>query len=234
MTRAGSADRYVFPPPAAVGVPVCSESRLFPVHRVYGVGQNYARHAREMGAAEREAPFFFSKPADAVTTLGTLPFPGMTENLHHEVELVVALGSGGRSIAVEAALGCVFGYAVGVDLTRRDLQSEAKKKGRPWTTAKGFDRSAPVSAVRPAGDAGRPDHADIALSVNGQERQRGNTSEMIWSVAEIIARLSTYFELAAGDLVFTGTPAGVGPLRPGDRVDCSIEGVGSLRFELSS
>jgi fumarylpyruvate hydrolase len=224
--------RFVFPPPPVVAVPVVSTNRLFPVRRVYCVGRNYAGHAREMGAAEREPPFFFAKPRDAVTTRACLPFPGMTGNLHHEVELVVALGGGGRSIRTEAAADRVFGYAVGVDLTRRDLQAEAKQKGRPWTTAKGFDCSAPISAIRPARDCGSPERADISLSVNGQLRQQGNTSEMIWSVAEIVARLSEYFELAAGDLIFTGTPEGVGPLAAGDRVDCAVDGVGSLCFEL--
>jgi len=185
-----------------------------------------------MGTALREPPCFFSKPANAVFTGRTVPYPPMTQNLHHEVELVVALASGGVCIPVDKALDRVFGYAVGVDLTRRDLQAEAKKQGRPWMTAKSFDHSAPVSAIRPVSDGGHPQKASIRLDVNNEPRQRGDTGEMTWSVAEIIAELSRYFELKAGDLIFTGTPAGVGRLLPGDRVDCVIDTVGSLSFTM--
>ena len=228
----GSDQGFVLPPPAAVSLPVVGREQRFPVRRCYCVGQNYAEHAQEMGASGRQPPFFFAKPGDAVCTPEILPFPGMTENLHHEVELVVAIGADCRSISVQQALDCVFGYAVGVDLTRRDLQAAAKTKGRPWTTAKGFDRSAPISAVRPAADGGHPDDAAIRLSVNGSVRQDGRTRDMLWSVPEIIAELSRYFELKPGDLVFTGTPAGVDPLLPGDRVECRIDGVGELAFTL--
>ena len=227
-----SPDRFVFPPPPTVALAIAGSDRLFPVHRVYCVGQNYAEHVAEMGVPQRESPVFFAKPADAVFNGSAVPYPGMTGNLHHEVELVVALGSGGADVPRDRAAELVFGYAVGVDLTRRDLQSEAKKAGRPWTTAKGFDRSAPLSPIRPLGAAGHPDRAAIALSVNGNERQRGNTADMTWGVADILSELSRYFTLAAGDLVFTGTPAGVGPVQSGDRVACSIQGVGSLEFEV--
>ncbi len=229
---AGSDAGFVFPPPAGVSLPLVGRGERFPVRRVYCVGQNYAEHAREMGASGREPPFFFAKPADAVCGPGTLPFPGMTHNLHHEVELVVAIGAACRSVSAGQALDRVFGYAVGVDLTRRDLQAAAKERRRPWTTAKGFDRSAPVSAIRPAADGGHPADVPIRLSVNGTIRQDGRTGNMIWTVPEVIAELSRYFELQPGDLVFTGTPAGVGPLVPGDHVECRIDGVGELAFSL--
>jgi len=224
---------WAFPPPERVAVPIAGESLDFPVRRIYCVGQNYREHAREMGDSGREPPFFFEKPADAVTQDRTVPYPPMTGNLHHEVELVVALGGGGRNIDPATALECVFGYAVGVDLTRRDLQSAAKRAGHPWTTAKGFDHSAPISAIRRVGPAGHPLAAAISLSVDGTVRQSGSTADMTWSVPEIIAELSKYFELRPGDLVFTGTPPGVGPLVPGDQVDCEIEGVGRLEFRMA-
>jgi len=227
-----SHELYVFAPSPCPTVPVAGERLLFPVHRIYCVGQNYQDHAVEMGASGREPPFFFAKPADAVCLDATVPFPSATENLHHEVELVIALGSGGSDIAAEAALDCVYGYAVGVDLTRRDLQAAAKKQGRAWTTAKGFDRSAPLSAICPVARCGHPENAAIRLAVNGEERQSGDTAQMIWKIPEILSELSRYFELKAGDLVFSGTPAGVGPLQPGDQVACSIDGVGELAFEL--
>jgi fumarylpyruvate hydrolase len=195
----------------------------FPVRRIYCVGQNYADHAREMGSdPDREQPFFFMKPADAVVATGaTLPFPPRTENLHHEVELVIALGAGGTNIAVADAQALIFGHAVGIDLTRRDLQSEARKVGRPWAMAKGFDHSAPVGAlVRGA----PPADAAIALTVDGEVRQSSTLAMMLWSPAEVIAALSTYVELAAGDLIFTGTPAGVGPIRRGETVRGTIAG----------
>jgi fumarylpyruvate hydrolase len=194
------------------------------------VGQNYADHVLEMGGSGRERPLFFDKPADALTTAAEVPYPPETANLHHEVELVVALSGGGRDLSAEQAGRCIFGYAVGVDLTRRDLQSDAKKKGAPWTTAKGFDHSAPISAIRPATDCGDSANAAVTLAVNGVVRQQGNTADMVWSVPEVIAELSRLFELQAGDLLFTGTPAGVGPLVPGDLVGCRIEGVGILSF----
>ena len=205
----------------------------FPVRRIYCVGQNYADHAREMGAdPERQAPFFFTKPADAVVASGTiLPLPSQTSDLHHEVELVVALASGGTNVAVEEAERLIFGYGVGIDLTRRDLQAAAKQAGRPWDMAKGFDQSAPIGPLTP----GIPPAAGaIALSIDGEVRQRGDVSRMIWSVAEIIATLSTYVELRGGDLIFTGTPAGVGPIRAGEAVRATLEGVDALEVRFTA
>ena len=207
-----------------VTVPTISISRCddrFPVRRIYCVGQNYADHAREMGNdPKRDAPFFFSKPADAVVASGAhLPFPAKTSDLHHEVELVVALGAGGANIRAEEATALIFGHAVGLDLTRRDLQASAKKSGRPWDLAKGFDHSAPLGALTLGSP---PAHAPITLLVNGQVRQSGDLADMIWKVPEIIAILSTFVALAPGDLIFTGTPSGVGPIAPGDSLHASI------------
>jgi fumarylpyruvate hydrolase len=230
---AGTGRSWLFDPPSQAAVSVAGENLDFPVHRVYCVGQNYRAHAREMGGSGREPPFFFAKPADAVTEAPAVPYPPMTGNLHHEVELVVALSRGGINIDPATALDLVFGYAVGVDLTRRDLQAAAKQAGRPWTTAKGFDGSAPISPLRRAGRDNHPAAAAISLSVNGELRQQGSTGDMTWSVPEIIAELSKYFELKPGDLIFTGTPPGVGPLAPGDVVECAIEGVGRLEFRLT-
>jgi fumarylpyruvate hydrolase len=228
-----SAVAWAWEPAPRPALDIAGGDRRFPVHRIYCVGQNYRAHAREMGGTGREPPFFFAKPADAVCTGAVVPYPPQTQDLHHEVELVVALGSGGREIRQADSLAHVFGYAVGVDLTRRDLQAAAKQAGRPWTTAKGFDRSAPVSAVQPVDRCGHPFDAAIGLDVNGERRQAGSTADMTWSVPEIIVELSRYFELKAGDLIFTGTPPGVGPLWPGDRVDCRVEGVASLQFEIA-
>jgi fumarylpyruvate hydrolase len=199
-----------------------SEQR-FPVHRIYCVGRNYADHVREMGNDPiRDLPFFFGKPADAVVGSGRLQFPGHTAELHHEVELVVALHGRGANIAAADAAAMIFGHAVGIDLTRRDLQAEAKKSGRPWDMAKGFDRSAPIGPLK----TGIPPAAGcISLSIDGQTRQRGDLGDMIWSVAEIIAALSSYVELAPGDLIFTGTPAGVGPIKRGETVRGMIAGI---------
>ena len=224
---------YIVPPQSPSFLPVRASAACFPVHRIYCVGRNYADHAREMGGApEREPPFFFSKPADAVISNPAVPYPRMTAELHHEVELVVALGSGGSDVSPVDAHSLILGYAVGVDLTRRDLQSAAKQMRRPWDVAKGFDRSAPVSAIVPVSNCGHPQEGIISLSVNGVERQRGKLEQMIWSVSEILAELSRFYELMAGDLVFTGTPAGIGVLVPGDRVECNIDGVGMLAFSL--
>lgn len=230
-----SDDDFVLPPPPRASVAVAGAARRFPVRRVYCVGQNYAAHAREMGGdPDRAPPFFFSKPADAVVESGaTLPYPPRTADLHHEIELVVALRSGGADIAREAALEHVFGYAAGVDLTRRDLQAEARKLGRPWDFAKGFDHSAPIGAIRPASSSGHPRRGRIRLAVNGETRQDADLAEMIWSAPEIIAILSGFVRLEAGDLIFTGTPAGVGPIRPGDRVAGEIEGVGSVELAIA-
>jgi fumarylpyruvate hydrolase len=221
---------YVFAPPAQPSVPVKGTSERFPVHRIYCVGRNYAAHAREMGKdPDREPPFFFTKPADAiVANHASIPYPSRTADLHHEIELVVALGSGGRNIAASEALQHVFGYAVGNDLTRRDLQAESKDKGRPWDTAKGFDRAAPITAITPARDCGHLAKGRIWLEVNGKLRQQGDLGELIWSVPEIIAELSTLFELTAGDLIFTGTPAGVGAVKPGDRMEGGVEELETL------
>jgi fumarylpyruvate hydrolase len=222
---------FVIPPAAQPTVEVAGSGLRFPVHRIYCVGRNYAAHALEMGMdPDREPPFFFAKPADAVVANGTpVPYPPRTANLHHEIELVVAIGSGGRDIPLERALAHVFGYAVGNDLTRRDLQFAAREQGRPWDVAKGFDASAPVSAIRPAAEVGHPERAAIWLEVNGETRQRASLSEMIWSVPEIVAELSTYFELRPGDLIFTGTPEGVGPVGPGDSLVGGIDGLETLR-----
>jgi fumarylpyruvate hydrolase len=204
-------------------VAISGSEERFPVRRIYCVGRNYAEHTREMGGdPQRESPFFFSKPADAVVASGwRVPFPVKTADLHHEVELVVALHKGGASIQSADAAALIFGYAVGIDLTRRDLQSEAKKAGRPWDMAKGFDHSAPIGALTRGIP---PTTGPITLAVDGNIRQRGDLNDMIWSVAEVIAALSTYVELAPGDLIFTGTPAGVGPIRRGESVRGMIAG----------
>jgi len=220
---------FVFAPAALPAVPINGSDERFPVHRIYCVGRNYAAHARELGNDEREPPFFFSKPADAiVANHATLAFPARTENLHYEIELVVAIGTGGVDIAPGAALSHVFGYAVGNDLTRRDLQFAARDKGRPWDVAKGFDRSAPITAITPASKRGHLSEGKIWLKLNDELRQQGDLSEMIWSVPEIITELSTLFELRPGDLIYTGTPAGVGAVQPGDRLEGGVEGLDTL------
>ena len=222
-------DEFAFLPPPIPSIEITGTRQRFPVHRIYCVGRNYAEHAREMGSDPKvDPPIFFTKPADAIVPSGgSVPYPSRTENLHHEVELVVAIGGAGRNIAPAHAWEYIFGYAVGNDLTRRDLQGASKKKGWPWDTGKGFDSSAPISAIRPA-SLGHIEHGRIWLSVNGETRQQSDVSEMIWSVPEVIAELSTLFELQAGDLIYTGTPAGVGPLIPGDRVECGIDGLSTL------
>ena len=221
---------FVLSPPPAPTVAVAGSVARFPVHRIYCVGQNYAAHVREMGGdPARTPPIFFTKPADAVLADGAdLPYPPGTENLHYEAELVVALGLGGCNIAPADALAHVYGYAVGNDFTRRDLQAAAKDQGRPWDAAKGFDHSAGIGAIHPVGSAGHPRRGQIWLTVNGAERQRSDLEEMIWDVAGVIAELSRYWRLAPGDLIYTGTPHGVGPLVPGDVVVVGIEGLGTL------
>jgi fumarylpyruvate hydrolase len=221
---------YVFTPPELPSVTVIGRSERFPVHRVYCVGRNYAAHAREMGSnPDREPPFFFTKPANAlVANNARIPYPPRTANLHHEIELVVALGQGGRNIPVTQALDHVFGYAVGNDLTRRDLQFEARDKGRPWDTGKAFDHSAPITAITPAAQVGHIAKGKIWLSVNGEMRQQADVADLIWSVPEIIAELSTLFELAPGDLIYTGTPAGVSAVKSGDRMEGAVEGLETL------
>ena len=214
-------------------VAIDQSDKKFPVHRIYCVGRNYAEHAREMGADPvREAPFFFCKPNDAVVPSGSvIPYPLATQNFHHEVELVVALNGGGMNIKPEAALDLVFGYGVGVDLTRRDLQQAMKDKGRPWDIGKAFDRAAPIGALRQV-SSGHVGQAAITLAVNGEVKQISDVKEMIWNVPDIIAHLSGLFELKAGDLIFTGTPAGVGPLKQGDRIEARVAGLPPLDFSI--
>ena len=221
---------FVIPPPTQGAVPVAGGG-IFPVRRIFCVGRNYAEHAREMGGnPEREAPFFFTKPADAVVTAGAdTPYPTATSNLHHEMELVAAIGTGGADIAEAAALSHVWGYAAGIDMTRRDLQDAAKKTGRPWDMSKGFDHSAPIGAIAPAARLPDPGRGRIELRVNGAVRQSSDLSQMIWSVGETIAYLSRLVRLAPGDLIFTGTPAGVGAVVRGDVLEGMVEGVGTVR-----
>jgi fumarylpyruvate hydrolase len=221
---------YAIAVPTVTTIPVVGTDAVFPVARVYCIGRNYAEHAIEMGHdPDREPPFFFMKPADAVVPTGSrLVFPGQTEDLHHEIELVVALGEGGRDIDVDAALDHVFGYGVGLDMTRRDMQAVAKKAGRPWDMAKGFDESAPCSPLRPVQDIGHPDSGEIWLRINDEVRQQGDLDQQIWKVPEAIAYLSTLVTLRAGDLIMTGTPAGVGRVEPGDRLEGHIDDVGDL------
>ena len=224
---------YIFPPAPHIVIPVAGSEAVFPVRRVYCVGQNYSAHVVEMGNDTRQPPFFFGKPVDAlVPGGGEVDYPPMTEKLQHEVELVVALRAGGTSIPVEEALDCVFGYAVGFDMTRRDLQAQAKEKGQPWDMGKGLDQGGPISTISPLAKAGHPEHGAIWLKVNGELKQTGDLSEMTWKVAEVISRLSEYVRLAPGDLVFTGTPAGVSTVVRGDVLEGGIDGVGELAIKL--
>ena len=215
-------------------LPVAGSADRFPVRRIYCIGRNYAAHAREMGADEREPPFFFLKPADAIVQDGAaIPYPPATENLHYEGELVVALGKGGRNIPVEDANDYVFGYAVGIDLTRRDVQDMAKQMRRPWDMGKAFDRSAPCSEIQPAASIGHPADGAIWLKVNGAEKQSGDLADMIWNVPESIAYLSGLVELAPGDLIMTGTPSGVGAVIAGDAIEVHVDGVGDLNVSIA-
>ncbi|KUO58346.1 MAG: hypothetical protein APF80_15205 [Alphaproteobacteria bacterium BRH_c36] len=224
---------FVFAPVAPVVLAVAGREAVFPVHRIYCIGRNYAAHAREMGHdPDREPPFFFQKSADDLTGAGFMHYPAETAELHFEIEMVAALGEGGERIAVEDALGKVFGYGVGLDMTRRDLQGEAKKMGRPWDTGKSFAEAAPCTGIVPVSACGHPAVGAITLDVNGERRQTGDLKEMIWSVAEQIATLSRFFVLRPGDLIFTGTPAGVGPVQRGDRMVGEVEGVGLLEVEV--
>jgi fumarylpyruvate hydrolase len=226
---------YAVAPPPVTTVAVADMDAVFPVARVFCVGRNYAEHSIEMGHdPDREPPFFFMKPADAVVPAGTLPFPTQTQDLHHEIELVVALAEGGRDIPVERALDHVFGYAVGLDMTRRDLQAEAKKAGRPWDMAKGFDQSAPTGSIRTVEDIGHPTKGAVWLRINGEPRQEGDLDQQIWKVPETISFLSTLVALRPGDLIMTGTPKGVGRVEPGDRLEGQIDGVGELRVSYDS
>ena len=224
---------YVFAPPATPSVEVVGHADRFPVHRVYCVGRNYESHAREMGHDSREAPFFFFKPATAIIPSGSeLPYPPKTSDLHYEMELVVALKSGGTDIPVDGALEHVFGYAPGLDMTRRDLQVEARKAGRPWETGKSFESAAPCGAIRSVEETGHPDSASIWLKVNGEPRQNGDIAELIWNVPEVISHLSGLFTLRAGDLIYTGTPAGVSAVRPGDALHGGIDGIGEIEVTI--
>ena len=229
---------YVFPPPTPTSVPVIGSAERFAVHRIYCVGRNYAEHAKEMGFTGREPPFFFMKPADAVLAvndgdIGTLPYPSLTANLHHEIELVVAIGKGGKNIAAADALQHVYGYAIGLDMTRRDLQNDMKKQGRPWCIGKGFDDSAPIGPITPAAQAGDVAQAAIWLQINGQERQCSNVSQLIWSIAETIEHLSNAWTLQPGDLIYTGTPEGVGAVVQGDLLEAGVDGLGTLRLRVA-
>ena len=229
---------YVIPPAPIPAVPVAGSTDSFPVRRIYCVARNYAAHAREMGSdPERDPPFFFCKPADAVVPVAPgstadVAYPPETANYHHEVELVVAIGKRGRNIAVDAANEHVWGYAVGLDMTRRDLQFALRDKGRPWELGKAFDQSAPIAPLVPAGRSGHPTRGRVWLAVNGKLKQEGDLADMIWSVPETIAHLSKYFELAPGDLIYTGTPEGVGPVVRGDTLEGSVEGIGDLSIRI--
>ena len=229
---------FVFAPPAPAAVPIAGSQDAFPVRRVYCVGRNYAAHAREMGFdPDREPPFFFCKPADAVVPVADghtleLPYPPETANLHYEIELVAAIGKGGANIAVGDALQHVWGYAVGLDMTRRDLQMKMREAGRPWELGKAFDQSAPIGPLHPAGAVRNIHQAAIWLQVNGADKQRSDIDKLIWSVAETIAYLSKYFRLEAGDLIYTGTPEGVGPVVRGDKMTGGVDGLGTLNVQM--
>jgi len=225
---------YVFQPSPQPYVPVKGTEARFPVHRIYCVGQNYADHAIEMGGdPTRNPPFFFQKnPDNLVIDSGDFPYPPKTEDVHHEIELVVALKTGGKDIAVETALDHVFGYAVGIDMTRRDLQAVAKKAGRPWEVAKAFEHSAPCSAIVLVSEIGHPESAEISLKINGETRQSGNLNQLIWKIAETVSYLSSLFALQPGDLIYTGTPAGVGAVQRGDVLEGNVDGVGSISVKV--
>ena len=232
-----SNDNYVFTPVARASVPVVGSSARFPVQRIYCVGRNYVEHAKEMGFTGREAPFFFMKPADALLVVesgqtGHMAYPTLTRDLHHEIELVVAIGTGGAQIRAADAMQHVFGYAVGLDMTRRDLQSDMKKQGRPWEIGKAFEQSGPIGPLTPAAQAGDIGKAAIWLQVNGQERQRSDISKLIWNIAETIEHLSSAWTLAPGDLIFSGTPEGVAAVQAGDTLEGGVTGLPVLRVSL--
>ena len=228
---------YVFNPPAVPSVPVQGRGERFPIHRVYCVGRNYVEHAKEMGFTGREAPFFFMKPADALVVVaegqtGEMAYPSLTKDFHHEIELVAAIGTGGRNIKAAEAKKHIYGYAVGLDMTRRDLQGEQKKLGRPWDIGKGFDQSAPIGPIVPAAQAGDIEKAGIWLQVNGKDRQRSDVSKLIWNIGEIIEHVSTAWELQPGDLIFTGTPEGVAAVVQGDTLAGGVAGLPELRVRV--
>ena len=224
---------FVFSPMPVVSVPVQGQPERFPVHRIYCVGRNYEEHAKEMGFTGREPPFFFLKPTDSLVVvdageMGSMPYPSLTKNLHHEIELVVAIGRGGKNIPASDALQHVYGYAVGLDMTRRDLQGEAKKAGRPWEIGKAFEHSAPMTDIVTVEQIGHLSNGEISLKVNGETKQKSDLNQLIWNVPEIIAHLSAIFELKAGDLIMTGTPAGVGAIKRGDVMEGHCAGIGSI------
>ena len=231
--------QFAFPPVPQASLPIVDSADRFPVHRIYCVGRNYAEHAKEMGFTGREAPFFFMKPADAVVAPTgdapvQMPYPSLTSNLHHEIELVVAIGKGGKNIPASEAFAHIWGYAVGLDMTRRDLQNEMKKQGRPWCIGKAFEHSAPIGPVTPAAQAGNIEQAGIWLQVNGQDRQRSQIGQLIWNIAETIEHLSQAWELQPGDLIMTGTPEGVGAVQVGDLLEGSITGLPPLRVSITA
>ena len=229
---------YVFPPEAPAAVPVAGSESLFPVRRIYCVGRNYAAHAREMGFdPDREPPFFFCKPGNAIVPAAygevlELAYPSETSNYHYEAELVAVIGKGGANIAPEQALEHVWGYAVGLDMTRRDLQIQMREMGRPWEIGKAFDRSAPIGPIHPASQVGHFEKGGIWLSVNGQSRQKSDISHLIWPVAETVSYLSRFFRLEPGDVIFTGTPEGVGPVKQGDLMRVGVEKLGELQVKI--
>ncbi len=228
---------FVFTPPPPVSVPVVGTTERFPVHRIYCVGRNYEEHAKEMGFTGREPPFFFLKPADAAVVVeagqtGTIPYPSLTNNLHHEIELVVAIGTGGKNILAANAHKHIYGYAVGLDMTRRDLQGEMKKQGRPWCIGKAYDHSAPIGPITPAAKAGDVANAELYLQVGGKDRQRSNVAKLIWNIGETIEHLSAAWELQPGDLIYTGTPAGVAAVVSGDTMLGEVKGLGTLTIKV--
>ncbi|RYF16365.1 MAG: FAA hydrolase family protein [Comamonadaceae bacterium] len=230
---------YVFQPAPAVAVPVVGRAERFPVRRIYCVGRNYVEHAKEMGFTGREAPFFFLKPSDAAVVVeagqtATMAYPPLTKDLHHEIELVACIGKGGKNIKAADAKKHIFGYAVGLDMTRRDLQGEMKKQGRPWCIGKGFDESAPIGAITPAEQAGDIENAEIWLQVNGKDRQRSNVSKLIWNIGEIIEHVSAAWELQPGDLVYTGTPEGVAAVVAGDTLTGGVKGLTDITVKVSA
>lgn len=228
---------YVFNPAPRVSVPVVGTTERFPVNRIYCVGRNYVEHAQEMGFTGREPPFFFLKPTDATLVVnagetGTMPYPSLTKNLHHEIELVAAIGTGGKNIKAADAHKHIYGYAVGLDMTRRDLQGDMKKQGRPWCIGKAFDYSSPIGPITPKAQAGDVEHAEIYLQVNGQDRQRSNVSKLIWNIGETIEHLSAAWELQPGDLIYTGTPEGVAAVVVGDTMVGGITGLSTLTVKV--
>ena len=228
---------FVITPPAQVSVPVVGTKDRFPVNRIYCVGRNYEEHAKEMGFTGREPPFFFMKPANAIVAVeagetGSIPYPSLTKNLHHEIELVVAIGTGGKNIKAADAFKHIYGYAVGLDMTRRDLQSEMKKQGRPWCIGKGYDHSAPIGPITPVAQAGDVTNAELYIQVDGTDRQRSNVAKLIWNIAETIEHLSAAWELQPGDLIYTGTPEGVAAVVSGNTMECGVAGLETLRIKV--